>query len=299
MKQIIFLVILLAGLLLLTACEGQKQPTGKGAYIGGTQGVLANFEPFGVEEAGVYSLFDTETFPLEVTVTNKGEYELKAGDVTVKLMGPSKEEMSGISSWDLKNTGSIEPISDLLVNGGEETISFASDAKYTKPVEGILTREWFANVEYKYQTYLIIPEVCLKEDLKDTRVCTVEESKSYFVSGAPLTVTSVEESTAGKGIMALKIKIKNVAGGKATKIGEEFGIQEKLAYTIDDAAWECKQGGSINAAKLILGEAEIVCKLKEALAEKTLSTKQVKLTFDYAYRDLIQEKLNIKESAKD
>jgi hypothetical protein len=299
MKKLILLTILLASLLFLSACEGEQVQTNSGkAFYGGTQGVIANFELFGIEESGVYSIFDTEKFPIEVTLGNKGEYEVQPGDVEVRLMGPSNEEFTGIPSWNIKNTEMVDTVSELLSTGGEETITFGTDVSYQSEVTGAINREWFANVDYKYETYVLIPEVCLKEDLKDNRVCDVEGAKEFFVSGAPITVASVEESTAGKGIMALKVKISNVGGGKVTKLGEDFGVQEKLTYSIDDAGWECKQGGKINEARLIDGQAEIICKLKNALATDTVSTKQVKLTFEYKYRDIIQETLMIKESAK-
>ena len=74
-------------------------------------------------------------------------------------------------------------------------------------------------------------------------------------------------------------------------------MQEKISYSIDDPDWECKQGGKIDEARLIDGSAEIVCKLKTALPADTLATKQVEITFDYKYRDLISETLRIKESS--
>ena len=61
MKRILILPILLFGMLFLVACNGAETQTGpgNGAFLGGTQGVLAEFEAFGVEEDGIYSLFDT------------------------------------------------------------------------------------------------------------------------------------------------------------------------------------------------------------------------------------------------
>lgn len=297
----IILVMLLAGILLLTACSSQTttaQP--KGIYIGGTLGVVTKFQPFGVTEDTIYSIFDSETFPLEATFTNKGEYDIKPGDVTIKLLGPSEKEFSGIANWELKNKDSVEKISELTPNGGEETISFASDAKYLSSVTGAIQRTWFANVEYKYQTYTIVPEVCLKEDLTDLRVCEVKDvNKAFSVSGAPITIINVEEGTSGQGIMALKFKIKNAATGKVTIPAEDFSPNtDKLAFSLDDTAWECKSAGKVNEAHLVNGEAEIVCKLKEALPKGKLSTTQVKLTLDYKYRDIISEKIQIKQSVK-
>lgn len=297
-SRIFMIPTLVIAILFLTACKPQEQATAKGAYLGGTQGLVASFEPFGVEESGVYSIFEEETFPLELTVQNKGEYAIQPGEVTVKLLGPSQEEFTGLKAWELSNNQPLEGISELVPGGGEETLSFASDAKYAKEVAGVVEREWFANLEYHYQTYLLIPEVCLKEDLTDTRVCNVKEAKTYFVSGAPITVKAVEEDTAGKGIIALKILVSNVgsSSAKVTKPGESFGVRNVLSFSLDDPAWECKSAGKVNEARLDEGQAEIVCKLKEPLAEGHVSTKQVKLTLDYKYRDLISEKLRIKQS---
>lgn len=291
--------LLIVSLLVLTACQQQQQPTARGAYLGGTQGLLAKFEPFGVEENGVYSIFDEETFPLELTLQNKGEYAIQPSEVTVKLLGPSQEEFTGMKAWELKNNQPLEGISELVPDGGEETLSFASDAKYAKDAVGLTEREWFANIEYHYQTYLLVPEVCLKEDLNDQRVCNVKEAKKYFVSGAPITVSAVEEDTAGKGIVALKIMIKNSGAptAKVTKPGEEFGVRNVLSFSLDDPAWECKSAGKLNEARLDDGLAEIVCKLKESLPQGHVSTKQVKLTLDYKYRELISEKLRVKQSS--
>lgn len=298
MKKMI-LSLLIIGILLLSACTKEDTQAGKkAAFLGGNAGIVATFEQFGVEENGVSSVFDTETFPIEVTLANKGEYILQPNDVQVELLGPSRDELTGIASWKLPNSIAIEPISELLPAGGQETITFARDAKFTRAVKGAIDRTWYANIDYHYQTYVIIPEACLKENLNDKRVCDVVGAKGYSVSGAPVTITGVEENSAGKGIVALKLKVKNVAGGKVTSAQEDFGVQEKLAYSIDDPAWECKQGGKENEARLVNGEAEIVCKLRTALPTGTLATKQLKVTFDYKYRSIVQKALRIKESAR-
>lgn len=299
MKQQWSLLAILILALGLTACSGQQQTQNKKAYLGGTNGLTANFEAFGVEEDGIFSIFDTESFPIELTLKNKGEYDVKPREVTVRLLGPAPNEFSGMASRELQNQQPIEKISELSPNGGEDTITFGTEVKYQSPIPGVIDREWFANIEYKYQTYALIPEVCLKEDLTDQRICEVKQAKEFFVSGAPVTVTKVEEDTAGRGIMALKFTVKNVGGGDVTKPGAEFGShKQELSYSLDDTAWECKSAGRINEARLVEGQAEIVCKLKQPLERNDLFTKQVKLTLNYAYRSIIQEKLRIKESAR-
>ena len=99
MLRKILLICMVTALLFITACDNQESEVDtSGVFIGGTLGVVANFEAFGVEEDGAFAVFDTETFPIELTLHNKGEHELQAGDVTVNLLGPAKEEFEGISS---------------------------------------------------------------------------------------------------------------------------------------------------------------------------------------------------------
>src|SRR3989338_3191842 len=298
--QNILIISLLLGVFLLTACSPSTDTNlKKGAFIGGTQGVLAEFEAFGPEEEGVYTIFETESFPIEVRLSNKGEYDLQLGDVTVNLEGLSQNEFGGIPALSLNNAGIIDKVSELAPTGGEETISFSENVEYTADVIGFIDRKIFANLDYKYQTLAIVPEVCLKQDLTDNRICDVAEAKSFSVSGAPITVTSVEEESAGRGIVALRFKIKNVGGGKVTVVGEDFSATaDKIGFSLDDPAWECKAAGRVNEASLRDGETEVVCRLTEALPDKFLEVKQVKLTVDYTYRDLIQETVRIRESSE-
>ena len=298
--QNILIISLLLGVFLLTACSPSTDTNlNKGAFIGGTQGVLAEFEAFGPEEEGVYTIFETESFPIEVRLSNKGEYDLQLGDVTVNLEGLSQNEFGGIPALSLNNAGIIDKVSELAPTGGEETISFSENVEYTADVIGFIDRKIFANLDYKYQTLAIVPEVCLKQDLTDNRICDVAEAKSFSVSGAPITVTSVEEESAGRGIVALRFKIKNVGGGKVTVVGEDFSATaDKIGFSLDDPAWECKAAGRVNEARLRDGETEVVCRLTEALSDKFLEVKQVKLTVDYKYRDLIQETVRIRESSE-
>jgi len=296
-KKILSIIAIMT-ILILAGCTEKQQQTSKGIFIGGTQGITAKFEQLGVAENGVYSIFDTETFPIEVTVTNKGEYNIKPSDITLSLLGPSQSEFSDIKSWQLKNTGSIEKISELIPAGGQETITFTSNAKYTSPVTGVTQRTWLANIDYYYETYTLVPEACLKEDPTDKRVCEITGAKEFATSSAPLTVTTVTEEQAGKGVMALKFHVKNAGTGRIAKPTTDFAINDEFTFSLDDPAWDCKSGGKINEGRLTAGETDVVCKLKTALAKGILATKQVKLTLNYKYRDIIQEKLQIKQSVK-
>ena len=235
-------------------------------------------------------------------IKNKGEHDIETGDVTLTLLGPAQEDFSNIPSWEKSNVDSVEKRSEFNPEGGEELISFtpSSYAIYGADVIGYTDITWNLNYAYNYATQVIINNVCFKGDITDDRVCEVKETKSISTSGAPIIVTSVEEDTGGKGIVLLKINIKNSGTGESTIVGEEFDDRfSQVSYEIDDSSkWECKSGGRENQARLIDGEAQIICRLSEALSEDDIYSQSVKLTINYKYQDLIQEVLRIKQGAE-
>ena len=304
-KQILIIMVL-AGALVLSGCSGSSDgdldTTSPGAYFGGSEGADVSFEPFSIIEEGIYTIFDSEDFPIEVVLSNPGEHDLEVGDVRLELLGPAEADFSGIPSWELSNSEAIEGISEFNPEGGEEIISFTpSDyALYTADVVGYNDLTWHLNYEYDYETQLIVNDVCFKEDSADDRVCTVDEGKVYSVSGAPITVTSGSEDSGGRGIILLKIDISNVNTGESTIVGEDFDDRfSQVAFEISDPTeWECKSGGREGEARLVDGEASIVCRLVEPLEEDTLYEASVSMAFSYTYRDIIQESLRVKESAE-
>tara|TARA_Y100000310_G_scaffold292320_1_gene320977 strand:- start:564 stop:1430 length:867 start_codon:yes stop_codon:yes gene_type:complete len=285
---------------LIAACgTPQTVEVGDQKYLGGNDGVIVSFEPIGVEEDGVETIYDDEIIRLEVVLKNKGEHEVAADTVDLKLLGPAQALFEDVAAWEISNAGVIDSVSEFNTEGGEEIVTFSTDGRYVNPITGFTDLQWFVNYAYDYRTEAIVSDVCFKEDLTDTRVCTVEEIKNIEVSGAPIQVTSVEEDTAGRAVPVLVFEISNVAGGDVTLQGEEFNNRfGTVAYSIDEAdRWECKSGGRINEARLIDGKATIRCKLKEALPGGELSTKEVKFTLDYAYQDIVQQTLRVKESS--
>jgi hypothetical protein len=300
-----FSMMLIIGLF-LAGCGPTEQPTtttsDASPYIGGSKGVVAEFLDMGIysDESKINEIFEEETFPIEIVLKNKGEHDVSAGDVSVKIKGINLADFSGIvSGGSLQNSDIIEKISDVNSLGGEETLDFtpgSDDAEYLVSLVGSsYDVNVYADIVYNYNTYASVPKVCFKEDLTETSVCEVDEIKSVFSSGAPIQVKSAEEKRAGTGKIAVEFKVENLGEGEVAVPGEDFGRYDQLAFVSSDPnEWECRSGGSINKARLDSdGKATIICKLKDPMAEDTLYTKQLDLTLSYQYKTLIQESIRV------
>src|SRR3989338_3461676 len=109
MKRAWLLGVLL--LIVITACSQEEgQQPGDSVFQGGTQGLVARFEPFGVEENGIFTIFDTESFPVEVVLQNKGEEDIPAGKATVTLKGINLNDFTGIEAKTLATQDTIEGV---------------------------------------------------------------------------------------------------------------------------------------------------------------------------------------------
>ena len=295
-------IILLITAIIIAGCDDEEAPTGPSPYIGGNKGLIAEFEPMGIEESGIYTIFEDETFPIQVILKNKGEHNLGLGDVEITIHGIPLIDFTGISSQTLQNAIKIEGVSELNEEGGEEIINFGQEVRYAQEVPGTFyDANIFASYTYRYKTYASVPKVCFKENLRDERVCEVDESKEVYSSGAPIQVKSARERPAGAGLISLEFEIENVGGGKSTLPNQDFSPQyNQLAYTLEPAnernKWTCTAAGRENQARLIDDKATIRCRLKAPLAADTLYTKAIGLTLSYDYRDILQETVRIKKT---
>jgi len=303
-KKIISL-LLIVFMLALVGCKGgeKKVEAPESPYIGGSKGLVAKFENMGIynEKTNIEEIFEGETFPIEITLKNKGEQDILPGDVVVSLKGILLSDFSGIvANGTLTNEEKIEKVSEYNKEGGELTLDFTPEggARYLVNLSGShYDISVFAEVVYNYKTYAAVPKVCFKEDLQDESVCDVEEEKAVFSSGAPIQVKKATEKRAGTGKIAVEFEIENIGSGDVTKPDEDFDSRyDQLAFYPNEDIWECKSSGKINEGRFDSdGKMIVVCRLKEPMPKGTLYTKELDLTLDYKYKELIHHQLRINE----
>jgi hypothetical protein len=296
-------VLLIAGLMLIAGCSGNNtQKVGESPYIGGNEGVVAEFEPLGNQENGVYTIYDTDNFPIQIKLKNKGEEDVDTGLAKVRIYGIPLSDFSGINGQELTNGENIEKISDVNANGGEVIVNFGDKVKYNPKLTGdFVPLELFASFSYRYRTTASVPQACFKQKIDDNEVCDVDASKTVYSSAGPIQVNAVSEKPAGAGKVSLIFEVENVGGGEAAVPGEEFNtrydqIQYKIIPDSEAAKWKCTAAGREGIARFSDKKATIICTLVNSLEEGAKYTKEVVLEVDYDYRDVIQESLRVRKS---
>ncbi|MBI2129333.1 hypothetical protein HYU07_03765 [Candidatus Woesearchaeota archaeon] len=306
-KKIMMFFSMLLIAVLLVACESsnKKSDVQQSPYIGGTKGIAATFEPFGVynEQTKIYEIFEGEAFPIEITIKNKGEQKVEAGVLSANLTGISLAEFSGIvAGGSVTNNESIDEVSDTNKDGGQITLDLTPgtvDAKYLINLSGgTKDLDIYARVSYRYKTRVSVPKVCFKGDPNSKEICNIEETKAAYSSGAPIQAISAEEKSIGTGKFMAEIVIENKGSGEVTKPGTGFSTRyDELTFSVSEPSiWDCKSGGKLNEARLDSdGKATIQCRTKNAVAKDDLYTKELRLDFDYDYRELIHQQLRLKK----
>lgn len=302
MKKIIAVLGILL-LIFLIGCKEKEEKPGKSPFIGGSQGIVAEFQIMGLEEGGVETVFENEEFDVIVTLKNKGEADVAGESSAGAMDGKVKVSIKGVDTGlfftnyaDKTNTVILEKVSEFNKLGGEEEINFGQAKLVSIPAGSYYDAEFFGFIEYDYSTYVNVPKVCFKENLNDKTVCEVSGTKSVFSSSAPIQVKSVTENSAGSSRIALIFEVEDVGVGRSKlQTDTEFNPRyDKVKFTLSETDWDCKSGGQQEIAKFVDNKATIRC-VSPTLPDNTLFTKQVTIQLDYTYRDIIQKIIRIKE----
>lgn len=302
------LTVLVLSILIISGCSGgSKDVTLSNPYMGGSQGIVANFEPMGVSSSGAsQSIFSDEDFPVQIAVKNKGEFSLPTGAVRTTLKGISPRDYQGLS-FSMQNNQLIEKISETNLKGGETTIDH-NKGKLNPNVMGninVITANLFADVVYPYESYVTVPKVCYKDVTSKTsqdEICQVDAALTLFSSGAPIRATSAKEQRSGKGLVSVEFTVENVGGGEAKVDNtKEFDIRyDEIGFAVsattsNKADWECRSGGSTTTGRF--GDDKkliIICKLKTPIPSDQVYQSNLDLTLSYVYKSIISTDLVIK-----
>jgi len=297
---ITFILVLAVFLLGAAECGSQAgSETVDSVWMGGDYGLEANFEDFGVGN----EIYEDEAFPVVILLQNLGEFTVHEHEVEMVIRGVSENDFAGLD-FEKTNSEDIDKVSEFLPDGGYERVNFG-EAVY----EGLSGTFYDANLyleyTYPYATYVAIPKVCFKEDLRDERVCDVSGSKTAFASAAPIQIGTVTEKPYGSGKVYLEIPIHNAGEGRSKAyLGDDYSsLYDTVAFEVETADMECTSRGDPSVARIprdtygsgISTETTIVC-VSDSLEQDALYTAQVDITLTYYYQDLASTRVRIKEN---
>lgn len=295
LKKYALLLSLFAILILALGCtagDAGTDPVGR-VWFGGDTGLIASYE---LETSDVY---EDESFPITVLLENKGEHTIFPHEVELEIKGISPNDFTGVD-FLTDNTEQVEKVSEYLPEGGYDIVHFG-EALY----QGLSGTFYDANVyveyTYPYATYVAVPKVCFKYDIRDRRVCEVEGIKDAFASGAPIQIGTAKQRPAGVGKIYLEIPIVNKGTGraKAYATSEFSNLYDEIRFEVETIGWTCTAQGDPQVARVKRGEGfgETVIRCKSDQLERgDLFTAQVDVTLSYFYQDLISERVRIKEN---
>ncbi len=295
-KRILLISTLIALILFIAGCgtTGQTAEAVMSPYYGGTQGLVAYFQ------MDTNEIYEDESFPLVVILENRGEYTLLSNEVYMAIRGISPADFSGIS-FETSNDEEIEKVSQFLPEGDMEIFNFG-DLKY----DGLTGTFYDANIlleyTYPYVTYISVPRVCFKEDIKDERYCDIYGTKQAFASAGPIQVATVTQRPAGAGRIYLEIPVYNAEAGRAKAyVNDEFSnLYDEVAFEIATDGMSCTAKGDPAIARMSRittpGEQVVIRCRSDELDPDALYTKQVDLVLSYYYQDYVSEVVRINEN---
>jgi len=300
-----YAIILTTIFLMGATCTGNGgETTVESPWFGGIIGISAEFEEMGTasDTGSDHDVWVDETFAVVAQITNEGEYTIDAHQIEMELKGISPNDFSGLD-FRKDNTEVLDKVSDFLPDGDVEWVDFG-DAQYNNLVGTHTDATIRLDFIYPYETYIKIPKVCFKEDIRDNTYCDVDSVKQAFASGGPISVGTVKESYMGKGKIFLEIPLKNVGNGrmKAYTNDEFKSNYDEFAFKVSNPDWDCTARGNPSIARITHpsgqpGNEEVVLRCtNDNIEAGALYNREVTVTLEYYYKDWIEQRIRIKDN---
>jgi len=221
MNRTIVLIVILVAAVFLTGCTGSSTTTPGKTFIGGTEGLRTSFLPG--SPPGTTTDGGTSGFSIVLKAENRGESDIDSEDGYVQIWGVDAGTFSATQYTDFKKgftepiRGAVKSFDGNVIDGGISTIDFI-DLTYLPSIPGDYVVPIYANVCYRYSTK-VASQICVKNNaeqaLSSKQICEVEGEKNPQNSGAPIQVTSLKESYAGGGKIAVTLTITHTGKGDA------------------------------------------------------------------------------------
>lgn len=284
MKSINKIIILLAVLLFLIACEGTPEKTLAYNFKQGYGNLVIST----IENAPSDIIYPNSDFKIAVKLENQGAYDLTNGKI--KILGfdekyifldeNEKEIISLEEEYLLQGKNSLNPSGDFTF------IEFGAKAKDLFPGAESYTAHYFIKIDYDYRTELI-QTVCLNPKIYEAydSGCKVEPKISPGGQGSPLAITELEEIIYPGSVPQVEFRfaLKNKGEGRIKQVRLD---QAKLA----DKPLDCEFKNNPGQNRRVFDfkekqEVTLICK-KTLEEQKSYSTSLfLNLPFTYSLKE--------------
>jgi len=292
------IALFVCALLFLAGCgEGEDGlPEGGAPFLGGTTGIVANFENSPPAE-----VFDGGDFPFDIIVKlkNNGEWDIPKERVRVKLSGIraqqfdlTEPELQKAAPEDLPKM-QRDP-TGALIESPPVLVEF-NDFNHKDSVTGSeLTYPLRADVCFNYGT-IAVTQLCVRENILNPKlggICVINEQKPVFNSGAPVQISSVTENARSSTKIGFTFTVQHVGTGSVyeqnTICNKASRAYENEVYVKVDAGVpgvSCSglggEGATEGSVKLFGGSKVVSCTL--TLANPSDYKLPVTITLGYDY----------------
>ncbi|RMF06179.1 hypothetical protein D6764_02865 [Candidatus Woesearchaeota archaeon] len=303
----------LAVLVLVSGCgSGNSSTTSsdKTPFVGGTEGLSIDF----MDGAPPPEVYDGGNYPFEVAlrVQNKGEHDVPANEVTVELTGIDPADFS-VSPADLVKhpdedlLGTMKDSDGNIIDGTITYINFPN-FNYAGQLSGNMIFTLRADACYTYET-VANTKLCIIEDVLDfdaETVCKVNEKKTVFNSGAPVQVTSFEQSPMGQNRISFTFEVSHAGLGKiygeGTNCDSTVTNEDKVYVEVDTGIEghpaDCPGlgGGPSGTITLYGGKRTIRCN-QDVSGATTNYEKVITIRLRYDYEQTASKTLLVKHAS--
>lgn len=281
------LIAFIIAVVFISGCK--KQDTGllQSPFVGGTEGVHADFEEINYvsDVSQINEVYENEPFAVELALSNKGEYSVDVGKLTASLEGINTVKYH--LDHNLTNENKLDKVTKYFP-GGEDTIFFGDAYANITATDYVNLMAFYT---YPYETQVIVPQVCFKGDLRETRLCNVDEDKQVFSSGAPVQVITSHESSAGAHRIRVVLDIINKGSGHASSTTDFNPTYDEVEFEVLSDGWECRAGTGGDKIRLRDGSGKLRCDTIDELPDDSLYMDQLSLKLKYYYQDIAQASL--------
>lgn len=315
MEKMTVMIGLAIAMMLLAGCDGKTKAGTTDPFLGGTNGILLAF----MDDAPPGEVFDGGDFPFSIVVTlkNDGEWEVPAEKGTLSISGINPAEFGVTDAGLVKKIpesleasskdaeGNVIPGTVLLVEFPEMVYAGTLVGNRIFPVR--------ANLCYEYGTRAT-SSLCVRANLRDTSdspVCTVNEDKTVYSSGAPVVITTFQEAVSGASSVRFTFTISHKNNGNIYKLGSGcdgsvYANRNKIHVTVDSGLEGLKcsglSGGDDTSGYVTLstedraGERVITC--TQTIDSQTDFDQPVNIELTYDYKDHIDTELLVKHAGE-